>query len=190
VRLADHSWGNPVSARSTALVGIAALTVLAGCASAPSHKGATGAASNTASPVVAPTKATISAIVAQLGPEIEGAVRAAPRVRGTEVEALSTFTDIGTICPTGSVQDDIVAGLVLPNSGVGPNPAPAARAYLDNRGWHFGPWAVEAPRPSTGGDQTAKASGDGVTLVVTYTLTTFQVAAMLPCLPGKVIPMG
>jgi hypothetical protein len=180
-----------VSARSTALVGIAALAVLTGCAAAPLHKSVGAVVSQTASAEASPSAASISALVAQLGPQVQGAVNAAPRIRGTDVEALSTFTDMGgTPCPAGTVRDFIVAGLQLPNGGTGPNPAPAAKTYLESKGWRFGGWASEGPAPTQGGDQIAKASRNGVTMLITYDLFTFQVGATLPCLPGKVIPMG
>ena len=70
------------------------------------------------------------------------------------------------------------------------NPGAAAKTYLESRGWRFSAWTHPTPAPAQGGDQIAAASKNGVTMLISYTLLTFQVGATLPCLPGESLPFG
>lgn len=177
-------------ARSTSLLGAAGLMLLTGCSTA-APRSATLPVTRTVS-AGAPTTSS-AALIAQLKPQIQSAANAALSGHGTIAEGVGVFTNMGMSCPkTGSVQDTVVATVeVTDESGNAPNPAPAVRAYLEGRGWHFGPWKANlGPAPSRGGNQVATASKDGVTMIIDYNVFMLQVGATLPCLPGRFIPMG
>ncbi len=188
-----------MSVRSKSLLCIATLTLLTGCSTAASSKGLPSAAPRTAAAAAttsasAPTT-SIKALVAEYEPQVKKATSFVPLGRGDTPYDVSIITQPSVQCPrTGDVSDLIGNTAVNAQASAKktPDPAKAAEAYLEGKGWRFDAWTPDAgPTASIGGDEhTTSATRNGVYMYIDYQAAVVAVVAYLPCLPGKRILIG
>lgn len=188
-----------MSARSASLLCIAALTLLAGCSSASKSGSVPSAAPRTAPSAAtrstaAPTL-SIKALVAEYEPQVDKAISFVPLSRGDTPTPVSIITQPGVQCPRAGDVSDLVGNTAInaqASAKKSPDPAKAAEAYLEGKGWHFGAWAPDAgPTASIGGDEHATSTArGGVHMFIDYQAVVVYVVAYLPCLPGKRILIG
>ena len=178
-----------MSARLSPLLCAALLVMLVGCAAKnearPGQLAAHPQTTDSSTPQGTTASRNIDALVAQLKPQLLGAIDAAPDVhaQGVNDMGVMTGTDAGT-CPRGGTVSDFVAGVVAYGaSHTYPNPEPAVEAFLKADGWRF--IAMKPARPKTFDSWDSVATKDGIVLGVQDRYNELTVEATLPCLPGQ-----
>lgn len=181
--------------RSVPLLCISLLAVLTGCAGQAATQSASPAAHQSTVPSPRPSASAspaqgLSALIAQLSPLIKEAAETAPDLHRSDVSETGVIvtTNSPNPCPkTGMVQDMVDDSVIaVPSSTPQRDPAPAARAFLESKGWHFSGW--DADGDTRNGRMFAGAVKNGVTLIIDFSDDSLDVEAQLPCLPGQPAP--
>lgn len=184
-----------MSIRSVPLLCISLLAVLTGCASETANHSASPATHQRAASTTRPSAGaspaqSLNALIAQLSPLIKEAVETDPDLHSPDESETGVIvsTNLPNPCPkTGTVQDVLGDSLIaVPSTKPRRDPAPAVRAFLESKGWHFSGWDPDGD--TSNGRMFAGAVRNGITLVINFSDDSLDVDAQLPCLPGQPAP--